>query len=278
MLKANAVIQIVAAENVYGNVAGELGGPYVSVINILNSPTQDPHLFTLTPAAAKAINKADIIIYNGADYDPWMRTALAIQGKKNRSVIPVAALIDAKADANPHLWYLPMTMPLFAKILVKTLIEMDPIHQAYYENQLNQFNQHYQIIFATIKRLRTQFQHTPVIATEPVFNNMADSIGLIVHGKKFQINVMNAIPPTISEIKSFEDDISQHKVKLLIYNTQTIDPTTEHMRQLAIKEHIPVMGVSELMPDKITFTQWMMKELNTLESALSNQHGNKKHG
>ena len=268
MNKAMALINVVAAENTYGEVAKELGGPYVNVISILNSPNQDPHLFTTTPSIAKAISQADIIIYNGADYDPWIKSILTIESQKRRDVINVAALMNINPGANPHIWYLPTTIPLFAKTFVALLARSDPQHQPYYENQLNFFNSEYQVVFKTIEQLKQLFQNTPVIATEPVFGYMAKSIGLQMHGEGFQINMMNDAPPTISQIKAFEDDLRHHSVRVLIYNNQVINPQTERMRSIAENENIPVLGVSEMIPPGMTYIQWIMKELNELQNAL----------
>ena len=266
--KANAVINIVAAENIYGEVANELGGPYVNVISILNNPAQDPHLFTIAPSTAKMISQADIIIFNGADYDPWIKSMLSNEGKKNRKVIDVALLMNVKPGDNPHIWYLPTTLPLFSKTLIAQLTQADPQNQDYYKNQLNQFNDEYQVIFKTIEQLKQRFQNTPVIATEPVFGYMAESLGLQMHGEAFQINVMNDVPPTVSQMKAFEDDLNHHSVRVLIYNNQVINPLTAHMRSIAEKEKIPVIGVSELIPPGMTYIQWIIKELADLENAL----------
>jgi zinc/manganese transport system substrate-binding protein len=267
---ANADIAIVAAENTYGEVAKEIGGSYVTVMSILNNPSQDPHLFTITPSTAKAISHADIVINNGADYDPWILPMLATQGRKDRKVINVAALMHIKSGDNPHIWYMPETMPIFAKTLVDELTQLDPAHQDYYKNQLTKFNQSYQTIFATIARLKQRYQHQPVIATEPVFGYMAKSIGLDMHSEAFQINVMNDVPPTVSQIKSFEDDLSHHSVVLLIYNKQVINPLTAHMKRIAKENHIPVFGVSEMLPSNISFVQWIVSELHELDKALAN--------
>lgn len=271
---ANALINIVAAENIYGEVTKALGGPYVNVVSILSNPSQDPHLFTTTPSTAKAISLADIVIYNGADYDPWMTSILSVAGQKKRTVINVAALMDIKRGENPHIWYLPATIPTFAKELVSILLKMDPQHAPYYENQLRQFNRSYQKVFAKIEELKKRFQNTPVIATEPVYGYMAKSIGLIMHGKGFQLNVMNDVPPSIAQVKAFEDDLTHHNVRLLIYNKQVINPLTEHMRKLAKEEKIPVLGISEMIPPDLTFTQWMLSELNELEKVLKQHQGN----
>jgi zinc/manganese transport system substrate-binding protein len=273
-VRANALINIVAAENTYGEVAKELGGPYVSVVSILNNPNQDPHLFSTTPDTAKAISRADILIYNGADYDPWMTVLLKIEGQNTRHVINVADFVHAKSGDNPHIWYMPETIPLFASAFTTQLITLDPQHQQYYAKRLKQFNDNYQAITKKISELKQRFQNTPVIATEPVFGYMAVALALQMHGYPFQVNMMNDVPPTVSQIKSFEDDLSNHKVSLLIYNNQVINPLTERMRDIAHEKHIPVLGVSEMIPPGLTYIQWIMKELDELQTALANKNRN----
>jgi ABC-type Zn uptake system ZnuABC Zn-binding protein ZnuA len=68
-------IAVVAAENFYGDVARQIGGDRVTVVSIMNSPDQDPHLFETTPTTVRQIATAQIVILNGANYDPWMEAA-----------------------------------------------------------------------------------------------------------------------------------------------------------------------------------------------------------
>jgi ABC-type Zn uptake system ZnuABC Zn-binding protein ZnuA len=70
-------ISDVAAENFYGDVAEQLGGPNVKVTSILTNPDQDPHLFEASAATARDLAGARLVIFNGADYDPWMTKLLA---------------------------------------------------------------------------------------------------------------------------------------------------------------------------------------------------------
>ena len=100
-----------AAENFYGDVARQIGGDRVSVASILSNPDQDPHLFETSPAVVRQIAAAQIVIYNGADYDPWMAKLLKVTPKAGRIVIVAADLMHKKAGDNPHLWYDPPTMP-----------------------------------------------------------------------------------------------------------------------------------------------------------------------
>lgn len=65
----DAKIQVVAAENFYGDVVNQLGGDRVSVTSILSNPDEDPHLFEASPKTARALQNANLVVYNGADYD-----------------------------------------------------------------------------------------------------------------------------------------------------------------------------------------------------------------
>src|SRR5271165_1881161 len=103
-------VPVVAAENFYGDVAGQIGGPDVKVTSILSNPDQDPHLFEVSPSVARALSAARIVIYSGIDYDPWMAKLLAAARSADRRVIVVADLIGRKTGDNPHIWYDPATM------------------------------------------------------------------------------------------------------------------------------------------------------------------------
>ena len=70
--KIDGKIAVVAAENFYGDIARQIGGDQVAVVSIMNNPDQDPHLFETTPGIVRQITGAQIVIFNGADYDPWM--------------------------------------------------------------------------------------------------------------------------------------------------------------------------------------------------------------
>jgi zinc/manganese transport system substrate-binding protein len=105
---------------------------------------------------------------------------------------------------------------------------------------------------------------------------MAKSLGIQMHGETFQISMMNDVPPTVSQIEQFTDDLQHHTVKILIYNNQVIDPLTQRMRSLAEKEGIPVVGVSEMLPRDVTYIEWMKNQLTNLENALEKSKRNRR--
>lgn len=261
-------INIVAAENFYGDIAKQIGGRYVSVTSIINSPVQDPHLFSSSPATAEAIAKADLVIYNGIDYDSWMSNLLQADPIASSKIIVVANLLGKKSGDNPHIWYNPTAMWLCASQITKELTALDPQNKSYYEERLAVFKQKYNALNQTILNLKQLYDGTPVIATEPVFGSMANALGFKMYGDGFQLSVMNETEPSVKDTADFENKLTKHQVKILIYNGQVTDPVTDRMKALASNAGIPIVGVSETEPLSQDYWTWMNSELKGIKTAL----------
>jgi zinc/manganese transport system substrate-binding protein len=262
-------INIVAAENFYGDIARQTGGNNVAVTSILSSPDQDPHLFEASPSTARALAGAKVVIANGADYDPWMEKLLKANKTPGRKEILAAALAGKKAGDNPHLWYNPATVKAVAKKLSVELASIDPAHKADYEKGAASFVDSLKPLDAKIAEMRKKYAGSPVTASEPVFGYMAELLGLKVHNEKFALAVMNNTEPSVSEVAALQNDLKGHKVRVMLYNVQASEPAVQRLVQMAKDEKIPVVGVSETEPPGVTYQQWMTSQLDALDKALS---------
>ena len=261
-------VTIVAAENFYGDIAQQIGGPDVRVTSILSNPDQDPHLFEVSPSVGRAVSGAWIVVYNGIDYDPWMARLLGAARASDRRVIVVADLIGRKTGDNPHIWYDPATLLACARALAEALSAEDPPHQADYQQRLANFEASLQPITAKIASLHQRLAGTPATATEPVFGYMFAALGMEVRNEPFQLAVMNNTEPSATDVAAFEKDLRTHAVKLLVYNSQASDPTAARMARIARASHVPVVGAAETEPPRKTYQIWMMSELEAVDKAL----------
>ncbi len=263
-----AKLQVVAAENFYGDVIKQIGGANVSVTSILSNPDQDPHLFEASPKTARALQHANLVVYNGADYDPWMGKLLAASKNATRKTIVVADLVGKKPGDNPHLWYDPATMPAAALAISAALGAADPSHKADYDANLAGFLASLKPIDAKVAALRAQYKGVPVTATEPVFGYMSDAIGLDMRNLRFQLATMNDTEASAPDIAAFENDLRKRQVKVLIYNSQAEEPMTKRMLKIAKDASVPTVSVTETQPAGKTFQQWMLAQLDALGAAL----------
>jgi zinc/manganese transport system substrate-binding protein len=261
-------IAVVAAENFYGDVARQIGGEEVVVASILNNPDQNPHLFETAPSVVRAVAAAQLVIYNGADYDPWMERLLEVTPKSGRVTIVAADLMHKKAGDNPHLWYDPSTMPAVAKALAAALSAVDHAYAENYATRLKGFLASLQPLDDKIAEIRGKYAGTAVAATEPVFGYMAAALHLTVLERHFQLAVMNNTEPSTSDLAAFEGDLKTHKIRVLFYNKQASDKIVQHLVDVARAANIPVVGVTETCPPGLSYQNWLLSELKETETAL----------
>ena len=119
-----------------------------------------------------------------------------------------------------------------------------------------------------IATLRNKYAGTAVTATEPVFDYMADALGLKMRNGRFQLAVMNGTEPSAAAIAAFERDLRTRAVKVLLYNSQTSQALAERMRTIAEQAGVPVVAVTETEPQGLTYQEWMLAQLDTLDRAL----------
>ena len=258
---------LVAAEGVYGAILHGLA-PGAPVTSILNSPDADPHLFEAGAAAARAVQEAGLVVYNGAGYDAWMPRLLG-RPRPGRQVLVVADLLHRKPGDNPHLWYDPAAIPALAAAAAAALTRADPDGAAGYADRLAALTADLHPLQDRIAALRAAHAGTPVAATEPVFGLMAAALGLQVRNERFALAIMNGAEPRPSDVAAFEADLRTRRVRALLYNSQSTGPAARRLLDIARASGVPVVGVTETQPEGTTYAAWMLSQLDALDRALT---------
>jgi len=166
---ATGRLDVVAAENVYGNIAAQIGGPHVSVTSILTNPDADPHLFEPGTSSGLAVAGAKVVIQNGLGYDAFMAKLENAAPSKHRIVVTTADVLGIQGkDANPHLWYDVPKLGRIARAIASALERADPRHAAAYRSGLSHFDRSLGPLRREVATIRTRFHGAPVAYTEPV--------------------------------------------------------------------------------------------------------------
>ena len=202
---AEGKIAVVAAENFYGDVAQQIGGDRVSVISILSNPDQDPHLFETTPAIVRQIAAAQIVIYNGADYDPWMEKLLTVtpQARPHRDRRRRPRAQEGRRQSAPLVRSADNAGGRQAR-LPPRFTAADPAHKDEYAARLKTFLASLAPLNEKIAAIRGKYAGAPVTATEPVFGYMAAALKLKMRNERFQLAVMNDTEPSARDVAAFE--------------------------------------------------------------------------
>jgi zinc/manganese transport system substrate-binding protein len=266
---ADGKIAVVAAENFYGDVARQIGGDRVSVTSIISSPDQDPHLFETTPGIVRKIAAAQVVVFNGANYDPWMEKLLNAAPRPGRLNVHAAALTNREPSDNPHFWYDPTIMRTVARGLEASFSKIDRAHFQDYRARLAAFEASLEPITDKIAAIRGKYAGAPVTATEPVFGYMAAALDLTMRNERLQLAIMNDTEPSARDIAAFEQDLKTRAVRVLFYNKQAANKIVQRLVEVAHANKVPVVGITETMPPGMSYQDWMLGELDATEKALA---------
>jgi zinc/manganese transport system substrate-binding protein len=264
-------ITVIGAENEYADVIAQVGGKYVAASSIMSNPNTDPHTFEASPAVAREISAAKLVVQNGVGYDNWATTIENAAPNSGRSVVNVQQLLGLPdSTPNPHLWYRPSTMPAVAGAVASALARIDPAHAAYYRANAAAFTASLAPWTRAIAAFKAAYPGTPVAVTEPVADYLLQAAGTsILTPWAFQADIMNGTDPSPQDVAAEKALFIQHKVKVFLYNQQVTDALTESYIKLAQASGIPVVGVYETMPAGYTYQSWMTAELSALSRAVT---------
>ena len=269
---ASTVISVVASTDVYADIARSVGGDRVTVSSFISDPGQDPHSYEASTQNQLAISKADLVIENGGGYDDFIHRMVKASHAQ-ATVLNVVDISGKRAAAgqqlNEHVWYDFPTVTRLAGDLATALTAIDSKDAAVFQAKATAFTERVQRLVTEEKDLKATSGGGGVAITEPVPLYVLEAVGLhndTPLGFSAAIEEGNDVSPLV--LQQTLDLFSGRKVTALIYNEQTTGPITEQVKKAAEKAGIPVVPVTETLPEGKSYLAWMTENLNNLKRAL----------
>jgi zinc/manganese transport system substrate-binding protein len=261
---------VVASTDVYGAVAKAVGGDTVQVTSIINSPAADPHEYEPTPADTLAVSRANVFVYNGGGYDDFAGKLLDAAEAKPIGIV-VTSFVGASTDApdfNEHVWYDLPAMKALADHLAGALGTVDQQGANRYLENAKKFDAQVDGLMAKVAAIKAEHAGAKVAITEPVPGYLLEAAGLVVvTPPEFSEAVEEGTDPPAAVVTANLATFTQAKV--LVENAQTEGPTTAQAEQAAAAKRVPVVKVTETLPDGVTdYVTWMSGQVDALAAAL----------
>ncbi|MBC7519339.1 MAG: zinc ABC transporter substrate-binding protein [Microbacteriaceae bacterium] len=272
---AGGTITVVASTNVYGDIAQQIGGDRVTVRSIISDPAQDPHSYQGDAQVQLALAKAQLVIVNGGGYDDFVGTLLRGAADSRATVLNAVSISGfdqkpASGTFNEHVWYDLPTVRKVATQIAATLGTIDPASVDRFTANTATFDAALDTLAGKIAALKAAHDGDGAAITEPVPLYLLTAAGLV-----------NKTPAAFSKAIEGETDVapdvlrqtlslfSTHSVKLLAYNDQTTSPQTEQVLAAAKSAKIATVPVTETLPAKTNYVQWMAGMITALDTALA---------
>jgi zinc/manganese transport system substrate-binding protein len=269
-------VRVVAAENFWGSIARQLGGTHAQVTSVIVNPAQDPHSYEPTTINARSMATAQLAIVNGVGYDPWAPKLLAANPVDGRVTLTVGSLFGLHDGDNPHRWYDPAEVLVVARTIAADLTRLQPAHRAYFAAQLRRFEgQGLATYHRLIAEIPARYSGVPVGASESIFALQAPALGLkLVTPSSFMKAISEGTEVTAQDTIATQNQLTDHLVKVWVYNSQNVTPAVQHLNALARAAHIPIATVTEtLSPATASFQAWQVAQLTRLQAALHQATG-----
>jgi zinc/manganese transport system substrate-binding protein len=265
------VIQVVAAENFWGSLVGQLGGSHVSVTSILTDPNADPHEYEANASAARAISNAQLVIENGEGYDDWCSQLVASAATPGQVLLNVQNTLGVPSGGNPHFWYSPIYVNATVAMMYSDLVAIAPGETAYFQQQYAALNVSLGELYGEATQIRNHFQGQEVASTESIFVYLANFTNLdLVSPPAFMQAVAEGNDPPEQSVVTFTSQLESGNVSVLVYNEQTVTPITTQMKSIAAQYNVTTVGVTEtIQPPGTSFQVWMNAEYLALYNALN---------
>ena len=266
-------IKVVASTDVYANIARGIGGKAVTVMSFISDPDQDPHSYEASAQNQLAISKADVVIENGGGYDDFMDRMVKASHAK-ATVLNVVELSGKKAAAggelNEHVWYDFPTVTRLADKVATALTAIDGKDAALFRANAKAFTAKVQGLVSEEASLKASYGGGGVAITEPVPLYLLEAVGL--HNETppaFSAAVEEGTDVSALVLKQTLDLFTLGRVKALVYNEQTSGPITEQVKKAAEQAGIPVVPVTETLPQGMSYVAWMAENLHNVKLALN---------
>ena len=261
---------VVASTDVYGAVASAVGGDTAAVTSLIRSADADPHEYEPTPADTLAVSRATVFVANGGGYDDFATKLYDAASNKPVSVV-VTALSGFETDApdfNEHVWYDLPTVKKLADHLATSLGAADQPNANRYLDNAKKFDAQVDGLMAKVAAIKAKHAGVKVAITEPVPGYLLDAAGLVVvTPPEFSEAVEEGTDPPAAVVTANNATFAEAKV--LVENAQTTGPITTQAEQAAAANRVPVVKVTETLPEGVTdYVVWMNGQVDALAAAL----------
>ncbi|MEM0466937.1 MAG: zinc ABC transporter substrate-binding protein [Candidatus Thermoplasmatota archaeon] len=243
-------IQIVASFYPLAFFAQQIGGEYVTVTQLIPDNTE-LHTWEPTVTHITRATTADILIYNGAQLDPWFETDILPNINQSGKLIVETTkgipLLEAEHDEHdadhehndthhhhggydPHTWISPFIAMQQAEKIYAAIIQKDAAHAEYYTQRWNQVRQQFMTLDTAFQQELSTKQKDVIFVSHAAYGYLADRYGFQQHGV---IGLSADEQPSAQTIATLLDTMIEHQI-YVVY----VDPVYSHRYAQTLKDSL----------------------------------------
>lgn len=284
----NDKISVCTSFYVMYDFAGKIGGNKVNLKNLLPAGA-DPHSWEPSPKDIVSIEKADILIYNGAGMEGWIDKVLGsisnkklvtVETSKDIKLLEVKdSLVSEHNDKHsdehehfqdPHVWLDPMKAKIQIRAITDTFIEVDPSNKDYYEKNYEHYVKELEKLDDEYREAVSSFKSKDIIVTHEAFGYLCDAYGL----NQIAISGLDTeTEPTSARMIDVAKFAKDNNVKVIFFDKMVSPKVADAIAKSAEAKTEVLNPIASLSTDDIKagkdYFSVMRENLEALRKALS---------
>ncbi|NCQ91313.1 MAG: zinc ABC transporter solute-binding protein [Microcystis aeruginosa LG13-03] len=220
--------KVISTSTIIADLTARVGGEEIDHQDILK-PGDDPHVYEPVPADSVALEKADLILYNGYNLEPGlikMINSTGIKAKKvavGEAIKPLQLEKEGQKVPDPHVWGSAKNGIIMVEKIRDQLIELSPEDKEIFTENAAQLIRELENldrwITAAIETIPPSQRQ--LVTTHDAFQYYAHAYGLKVAGTL--IGISTEEQPSAQTVKNLADAIKNLRVAAIFAET-TINP------------------------------------------------------
>jgi len=179
--RADDKIDVVASFSILGDFVRNVGGERVAVTTLVG-PNGDAHVYTPTPADAKKVANAKLVIVNGLGFEGWLPRLVKSSGGKAVVVTATQGIMPRELGSHedPHAWQSVANARIYVANIRDALAKADPAGSDIYKANAEAYLAKLSALDAEVKAAVATIPaaHRKVISTHDAFGYFAAAYGI----------------------------------------------------------------------------------------------------
>jgi len=281
-------LRVVATTNDLKWAVEQIGGKNVEVVALMH-PLQNPHTVQPRPSFIVQLNRADLLVRIGLDYEETWLPPL-VEESRNPKIrrggvgdvdasigIPLLEIPQGRVTreqgevhifGNPHYWLDPENMKIIARNIANGLRRIDPANADEYERNLKRLERLMDDLLDETLKLAAPLRGEKFVAYHTTWSYLANRYGFRIIG---YLEPKPGIPPSASHLADLIVRMRQEKVKVIIkepFYENRIPNMVAQRTGAKVVEICPTVGGE---PDTETYPKLLRRILTKLVNAVQSE-------
>lgn len=185
---ADAPIDVVASFSILGDMVRQVGGDRVRVTTLVG-PDSDAHVYRPTPADARAVAEARLLVVNGLGFEGWIDRLTEASGYKGRLVKATAGVEPrrvadpGRGEIDPHAWQSLANARIYVRNIAGGLSAIDPAGSEIYRSNTARYVEKIDAVEAQVREAigSLPVDRRKVVTSHDAFGYLSAAYGIEFH-------------------------------------------------------------------------------------------------